>query len=57
MRYRSNEIPITAKMDGESDDLWPIPKTIFNIRDDYNLYLHHYTEGVTETVMFFIPRP
>lgn len=40
-----------------ADDLWRIPKTVFEIRDDYDLYLRHYTEGVTETVMFFIPRP
>ena len=37
------------------DDLWKIPKQIFEIRDDYHLYLRHYTEGVDETVMFFIP--
>ncbi|MEQ9566287.1 MAG: FkbM family methyltransferase, partial [Pseudomonadales bacterium] len=38
-----------------ADDFWKIPETVFSIRDDYDLYLRHYTEGVTETVMFFIP--
>ncbi len=38
-----------------ADDFWKIPETVFSIRDDYELYLRHYTEGVTETVMFFIP--
>jgi len=37
------------------DDLWRIPEQIMTIRDDYKIYLRHYTEGVTETVMFFIP--
>ena len=36
-------------------DLWQIPKTILSIHDQYDIYLRHYTEGVTETVMFFIP--
>ena len=38
------------------DDLWKIASQVFSIRDDYDLYLRHYTEGVAETVMFFIPR-
>jgi FkbM family methyltransferase len=37
------------------DDIWRIPELILNIRSDYNVYLRHYTEGVTETVMFFVP--
>lgn len=36
-------------------DFWQIPKYILGLRDDYKLYLRHYTEGWTETVMFFIP--
>lgn len=38
------------------DDLWKIPELILSIRADYSLYLRHYTEGMTETVMFFIPK-
>ncbi len=38
------------------DDLWRIPRQVLAIRDDYDIYLRHYTEGVTETVMFFMPR-
>lgn len=40
----------------KADDMWRIPKQIFGIRDDYNIYLRHYTEGLTETVMFFMPK-
>ncbi|WP_417383343.1 FkbM family methyltransferase [Gimesia sp.] len=37
------------------DDFWKIPQKILSFRSDYQVYLRHYTEGVTETVMFFIP--
>jgi FkbM family methyltransferase len=37
------------------DDLWQIPRQVLSVRDDYMLYLRHYTEGVDETVMFFVP--
>jgi FkbM family methyltransferase len=39
----------------KKDDFWKIPQQIFEIRDDYIIYLRHYTEGISETVMFFIP--
>ena len=37
------------------DDFWKIPEQILSIRNDYKLYMRHYTEGTDETVMFFIP--
>lgn len=37
------------------DDLWKIPEQILAIRGDYQIYLRHYTDGLHETVMFFIP--
>ncbi|MCP4760678.1 MAG: FkbM family methyltransferase [archaeon] len=38
------------------DDFWKIPEQILKIREDYTIYLRHYTEGISETVMFFIPK-
>lgn len=38
------------------DDFWKIPQQILSYRDDYKIFLRHYTEGITETVMFFIPK-
>jgi FkbM family methyltransferase len=38
------------------DDLWKIPEQVLAIRDDYDIYIRHYTEGTDETVMFFIPQ-
>ncbi len=37
------------------DDLWRVPSVVLRMRSDYKIYLRHYTEGVDETVMFFIP--
>ena len=38
------------------DDLWRIPEAVDKSGVAYDLYLRHYTEGIDETVMFFIPR-
>ncbi len=37
------------------DDIWKIPQQILDVRDDYLVYLRHYSEGFHETVMYFIP--
>jgi FkbM family methyltransferase len=37
------------------DDFWRIPEKVLSYREDYKIFFRHYTEGVTETVMFFIP--
>jgi FkbM family methyltransferase len=38
------------------DDLWKIPDAILSIRDDYHVFLRHYIEGASETIMFFVPK-
>lgn len=35
---------------------WQIPRAVLAIRDDYDIFVRHYTESIYETVMFFIPR-
>ena len=35
-------------------DFWRIPRQVLAWRDDYRLYLRHYTESIYETVMFFV---
>ena len=37
-------------------DFWRIPKLVLSLRDDYSIYLRHYTESIYETVMYFIPK-
>jgi FkbM family methyltransferase len=38
------------------DHLWKIPEMVLNFNSDYSVYLRHYTEGITETDLFFVPR-
>lgn len=37
------------------DDFWTIPNEILSYRKDYKLYMRHYNEGISETVMYFVP--
>ncbi|WP_180287768.1 FkbM family methyltransferase [Janthinobacterium sp. 35] len=37
-------------------DFHRIPDYIASIRQDYDLYLRHYTQGWSETIMYFVPR-
>ena len=39
----------------DPSDFWRIPYYILGLRDDYDVYLRHYSEGWSETVMYFIP--
>ena len=36
-------------------DIRELTMQVLGIRSDYDLYLRHYTEGMTETVMYFMP--
>lgn len=38
----------------KADDLWKIPALVKSIRPDYKIYLRHYMEGISETVLFFV---
>lgn len=37
------------------DHFWRTPELILGLRSDYKVYVRHYTESWTETVMYFIP--
>lgn len=37
-------------------DFWRIFEFVIGLRQDYNIFLRHYTEGWSETVMYFVPR-
>jgi FkbM family methyltransferase len=37
-------------------DFWRIFEFIINLRQDYKVFLRHYTEGWSETVLFFVPK-
>lgn len=37
------------------DDLWKLPEQVLSYRQDYRIYLRHYTEGLLESVYYFVP--
>lgn len=37
-------------------DFWRVPLRVLEINDRYKVYVRHYSEGVLETVMFFVPK-
>jgi FkbM family methyltransferase len=39
----------------KAEDWYTIPQKILEIYSDYKIYLRHYMEGISETVMYFIP--
>lgn len=51
----TNHPKLAVSVYHNGSDLWQIPRQVLSVRDDYMLYLRHYTEGVDETVMFFVP--
>lgn len=38
----------------DQSHFWRIPEKVLALRSDYQVYLRHYSEGVYETVMYFI---
>ena len=41
----------------DASDFWKIYDFVMAIRSDYKIYIRHYTEGWSETVMYFLPKP
>lgn len=39
-----------------ASDFWRIFEYVWSLRQDYHVYLRHYTEGWSETVLFFVPK-
>lgn len=39
-----------------SSDFYEIPNYILSLNSNYDVYLRHYTEGWSETVMYFVPK-
>lgn len=52
---RTNHPRLAISVYHNAGDFWKIPENVLAIRNDYRIYLRHYTESIYETVMFFIP--
>lgn len=40
----------------DQQDFWRVPLRVLEINDRYKVYVRHYSEGILETVMFFVPQ-
>lgn len=40
----------------KAEDWYRVPHIVLDIREDYDIYIRHYMEGIYETVMYFIPK-
>jgi FkbM family methyltransferase len=40
----------------KTEDFWQIKNLFLSIRSDYDIYLRHYTQGWSETIMYFLPK-
>lgn len=38
----------------DQKDMWRVPRKVLKLVPDYKVYLRHYTQGVFETVMYFV---
>ena len=52
---RDSHPTIAAAVYHKADDIFDIMNFILGIRNDYSVYLEHYTQGFMETIMFFVP--
>lgn len=37
-------------------DFWKIPEYVLTLTPSYDIYIRHYTEGWSETIMYFVPK-
>jgi FkbM family methyltransferase len=51
-----NQPKLAISVYHHASDFWRIPELILSLRQDYDIYLRHYTEGWSETIMFFVPK-
>lgn len=52
---RQDHPKLTIAVYHHASDFWKIPRIVLGIRKDYAVYLRHYSEGWSETIMYFIP--
>jgi FkbM family methyltransferase len=55
-KHISNDFPnLAIAVYHHPSDFWKTFDFIMNLRNDYKIFLRHYTEGWSETIMYFIP--
>lgn len=46
---------LAVAVDHDANHFWQVPEFILNLCKDYKVYLRHYSEGLSHTMMYFIP--
>ena len=36
------------------EHFWKVPELVLRLNPEYKIYIRHYTEGLRETVMYFV---
>jgi hypothetical protein len=55
-QIRNNSPKLTIAVYHNSIDFIKIPEFILSINKNYKIFLRHYTEGWSESVMYFLPK-
>ncbi|WP_148863258.1 FkbM family methyltransferase [Marinobacter fonticola] len=55
IHIRDNKPRLAVCVYHRPDDFRTVPERVLSYYPDYKVYLRHYMEGFTETVMFFVP--
>jgi FkbM family methyltransferase len=50
-----NHPTIAVSVYHNAADFWKVPEYLLSLRNDYKVYLRHYTQGWSNTVMYFVP--
>ena len=53
---KNNNTTLAVAVYHKISDIFEIPEYILSLNSNYRLYLRHYTEAWTETVMYFVPK-
>jgi FkbM family methyltransferase len=53
---RNDQPKLAISVYHHCSDFWRVPEYVLGIRKDYDVFLRHYSEGWSESVMYFIPR-
>jgi FkbM family methyltransferase len=53
---KNNHPKLAIAVYHNSQDFWKLSEYILDIRQDYDVYIRHYTEGWSETIMYFNPK-
>jgi hypothetical protein len=55
MHIQSDHPMIGLALYHHAHDIWALPRMLLKIREDYHIYLRHYTDLAYETITYAVP--